>query len=397
MASARCGRRARLSRVVGTLVLSFVAPGGARAAGNAPTWAAETASPAPIAATEWSDLERAVLAKCGPGERGLRDTAAGIVSVKHRGGAIPDFAAIAFAQRAAGEPHPWARAWAASGRALAVAPTLREIDAWLGADHFVLRRCGVARGVAADGRQVLVVVAVDALADLSPLPTRTRVGQWLDVEARMRVPVRGGKVVVLGPSGVPRSLLTSFAGDRLRARFAPDEPGEFAVQVVADVAWGPRPVLEARVFADVEPPSAPSDDPAPGERPSGSAGDEAVALEAMLTAARASVQLPPLVRDARLDHVARSHAEVMARSQALAHDAGDGDPMERMHEAGLDPRESAENVARASNLALAQRAMWASPSHRLEMMRRDVDHVGLGVAKDEQGDTWVVELFAASP
>ncbi len=358
-------------------------------------WSPTTTSPDPIGEAGLDPLERVALDRCGPGERGLAATARTIVGVKVTGLPMPEPGAIAFAQRAAGEPHPWARAWAIQGRTLGAQATTAALDAWLADDKATLRRCGVASGVGRDGSRVLVVVSVDALADLAPLPTRARVGQWLTVDARLRVAARGGKVMVLGPNGAPRPLPTSFEAGRLRARFAPDAPGEFAVQVTADLASGPRPVLEASVFADVTPPAFPSAVAAPGEDAEVAGGDDRAALARMVSAARAWEGLPPLARDRRLDDVARDHALRMARGHVLAHDAGDGDPIERLRAAGVSPREAGENVAHAATVALAHRAMWASPSHRANMLRGDFDRMGVGVARDETGDAWVVEVFVA--
>ena len=360
------------------------------------SWAAESASPRPIAGA-LDPLESAALAACGEGDAALADVARVLLARKLRGLPLPEVDAIAAAQRVAGEPHPWPRAWAVSARALDRDTALPRLTPWLEAHRSAgVRRCGVALGASAEGTRTLVVVAVDALADLAPLPTRARAGQWLTVEARMRVPTRGGSVLVLGPSGAPRVVPSWFDGTTLRARFAPDRSGELTVQVVADVATGPRPVIEATIFADVEPivrsddaqPAAPGEDVA-----AGSPDDERLA--AMVTAARASVGLPPLSRDPRLDAVARAHARRMAAAGELAHDAGDGDPFERMRAAGLDPAEAGENVAHAATLAGAHRSLWASPSHRANLLRQAFDHVGVAVVRDDRGDAWVVEELAA--
>jgi uncharacterized protein YkwD len=110
---------------------------------------------------------------------------------------------------------------------------------------------------------------------------------------------------------------------------------------------------------------------------------------------RASSGLPPLLRDRRLDAIARAHAARMAGRQELAHDAGDGSPIDRMRDAGLEPLDTGENVAHAATLALAHRAQWWSPAHRANMLRAAPDRFGVGVARDVRGDAWVVELFAA--
>jgi hypothetical protein len=371
------------------------APVAATAASSPVEWAAVTASPSPVADGSLDPLERSALSRCGPAERGLLTTAQAIASEKAAGQPMPPLDAIAFEQRAAGEPHPWARAWAASGRPLGAEATMRALDAWLAEDaRPALRRCGVALAHGADGGAILVVVAVEALADLAPLPIRARVGQWLTVEARLRVAAYGGSVIILAPGAPPLRALTSFDGGVLRARFAPNRPGEFSVQVVADVAGGPRPVAEAAVFADVDPPSERDARAAPGEDVDPVGPDDEV-LGRMLAAARDESGLAPLSRDRRLDAIARAHAQRMAASHRLAHDLGDGSPVDRLEGAGLLARETGENIADAPTLALAHRALWASPSHRANMLRPEYDRVGLAVARDGRGEAWVVEMFAA--
>jgi uncharacterized protein YkwD len=365
-------------------------------------WAEVSSSPVALSAAPGDGLERDALTRCGPGDEGLRGAADDVVFRSLRGMPMPDSDAIAFAQRAAGEPHPWARAWAASARTLSPDATLRRLDEWLAEDPEPrLRRCAVASGTAADGTRALAVVAVDALADLSPLPTRARTGQWLTVGARLRIPASAGAVLVLGPGGAPRRVPAWFDGAVLHARFALDRPGEFTVQVMATTATGPRPVLDATVFADAAPPARANRDAAPGEdaafagRDDGR-DDESLALAAMLAAARAESGEPPLARDRRLDAIALEHARSMATARALAHDSGDGDPAARMQAAGLSWQALGENVAHAATLALAHRGLWASPSHRANMLKRDFDAVGVAAVRDQRGEIWVVETFASS-
>lgn len=380
-------------------------------------WAEVSSSPVALSEAPSDALEREALARCGHGDEGLRGAAGDVLLRALQGLPMPDADALAFAQRAAGEPHPWARAWAASARVLSTDATLRKLDEWLDQDREPrLRRCAVASGVAPGGMRALAVVTVDALADLDPLPTRARTGQWLTVSARLRVPASAGAVLVLGPSGAPRHVPAWFDGATLHARFALDRPGEFTVQVLATTAAGPRPVVEASVFADADRPARLNVELAPGEeegrQATKSPGDErheaagptreegreddSLALASMLAAARAASGEPPLARDARLDALAHEHALRMASAHALAHDAGDGDPGERLQAAGLASQALGENVAHAATVALAHRSLWASPSHRANMLRRDFDSVGVAAARDDHGDVWVVETFASA-
>jgi len=388
-----------LSRRVGrvaSLVLVLAAHA-ERARADEITSPPETQPGARMESDAGAAFERAVASKCAAGEATLTNMARQILTGRGTESRTTDTEAIAFAQRATGEPHPWPKVWVASARTLAPLSTLEKVDAWLRElGPSPLRRCAAAAGRTPDGGEAVVVVAVDALADLAPLPRRARTGQWLSVAAHLRVHAKGGKVIVLGPSGVPQPLPTSFDGKTVRAWFAPDGPGEFAVQVVADLASGPRPVLETPVFADVEPPVLASPCAAPGEDEPQDGQDEPIAIARMLASARTWAGLPPFERDGRLDAVAREHAVRIARVQRLAHDAGDGDPVERLRAAGLETQEVGENLATAPTAVLAHRATWASPSHRVNILRRDFERVGLAVAHDSRGDAWVVEIFTSA-
>jgi uncharacterized protein YkwD len=242
-------------------------------------------------------------------------------------------------------------------------------------------------------------VAIDALADLDALPVRARVGSWLDVSAHLLVPTSEAKFVVLGPRGPPRSVPTSFDGRKARARFVADRPGPFLVQLLASVAGGPRPVLEATVYADVPPPSSYFGDAAPGEpaAPLADGVDQARALFDMLNLARQSEQSPLLRREPALDHIATQHAEAMRHLKRIAHDAGDGDPRSRVEAAGLDVLAAGENVAHALDITRAHRALWASPSHRENLLEPRFDGAGIGLALDPDGSVWVCEVFADFP
>jgi hypothetical protein len=390
--------RARIPRCLAAIaagITTAIAPPGALAAGPPVAWSAWSASPISLDETNLAPTEREALAKCGAGEAGLRATARAVVERKLRGLPIPELDEIARMQRAAGEPHPWARVWVAVGRTVDGGATIAKLDSWLGrAPRGNLRRCGVASGTSSEGVNVLAVVAIDALADLAPLPTRVRPGQWLTVEATLRVPARGIDVIVLGPSGAPRSVPASFDGSLLRARFAPERPGSFTLQVMADVGGGRRPVLEAAVFAGVEPPGS-EDRTAPGEETTDEAFDDAGRLARMITAARASAGLSPLERDPGLDRVARDHAARIAHARELSHESEDGDPLERLRAAGIEAGCVGENVAHASTLALAHRSLWLSPSHRANLLRREFHRVGVAVVRDDSGDVWVAEAFAS--
>jgi uncharacterized protein YkwD len=392
--------RARRRRASAGLAAAWCVARNAFALGAEPVpdvpWASSSSSPSPLEGPASDPIERDALQRCGPGDARLQEVARRIADLRAHRGAMPSLDAISAIQRAAGEPHPWPSVWSALGRTLESPSTMGKLDAWLASvagRAGASRRCGVAVSSPAQGERALVVVAVDALADQGPLPVRARTGQWLTVTAVLRVPARSASLVVLGPSGVPRAIPSSFDGRSLKARFAPDSPGPFSVQVVADVGGGPRPVLESCVFADVPPSVAVFAAPAPGEEIAAASPADDDALAAMTAAARVEAGAGRLVRDPRLDAVARDHASRMAFARSLAHDAGDGGPADRLRAAGVDASLLGENVASAPTVALAHRALWHSPSHRANLVRDDFDRIGVGAARDVDGMVWVAEEF----
>jgi Cysteine-rich secretory protein family len=353
---------------------------------NSPTlrWADQTVSPRP------STGEPPVLAACPQIDRALDEIAAKVATHS-----LPasDVEALTYALRAAGEPHVWPRAWMLEGKNIDLGEANTRLDAWLGGFRHVGRlRCGIARSKGV-GRETIAAVAVDAEADLARVPMRARTSSWIDLDARVLVPASGAKVVVLGPTGTPRTLPTSFVDGRVRARANVDQPGSWLFQVLLDGDQGPRPVLEALVFAGVEPPASQPWSPAPGEEAAASGDPEAI-LERMLAAARQTEALAPHARQVDLDRIAQAHTERMIGTGGLAHDAGDGNPKERAERAGVIARDIGENVAHAGSVTLAHRALWSSPSHRANMLDRRFDRVGIGAVTAPDGSVWVTELFA---
>src|SRR5262249_36118207 len=132
---------------------------------------------------------------------------------------------------------------------------------------------------------------------------------------------------------------------------------------------------------------------APGEAAAEGAVDDADAMLRMINAARASEHLSALVRDTKLDALAKVHSEEMIKVKIVGHDVGTGDPAARVKATGYPAHVVGENVASASSTPNAHRALWASPSHRGNILLDRFKKVGLGVAKDGEGLFWVTELF----
>ncbi|MBK7586023.1 MAG: CAP domain-containing protein [Myxococcales bacterium] len=353
-------------------------------------WQGATRSPE---ASQTQGLARALVRLCARGDGALDRVAASLAARQAPSDAVLDPAELGFELRRAGSPHVWPRSWSYAGQTLNAEDTLARAKRWLGTfREGGQRTCGAFHAKTKD-QESATLVAVDALADLDALPSSARAGQWLDITAHMLVPVQDAKVLVLGPRGTPRSIPTSLDSNVIRARFAPNGPGTWLVQVLADVERGPRPVLEALIHADQPPPSAFHGSAAPGESAGSGMADGASALFAMVNQARSSEGAGVLQRNAELDRAALVQAEAMRDSGTLGHDVGKGTVKDRLEALGLTPLAFGENVARAATPERAHRAIWASPSHRGNLLERRYDSVGIA-AVDGPGGVWVTEVFA---
>jgi uncharacterized protein YkwD len=339
------------------------------------------------------------LAQCKVGDAALGRVAERVARRRAQGKPALDSPEIGFALRAEGSPYLAPRTWTLKVDDLASSDPVERMQDWLASfNDGGERRCGVALATTPE-RSVLAAVAIDALADLEPLPVRVRAGTWLDINASMLVPADDAKIIVLGPSGAPYAVPTSFDGRRARARFNVDRPGAYLLQLLASVAGGPRPVLEATVYADAPPPTSFVAERVPGEpsQPLATNADAAASLLGFVNMARQSEERAALARDATLDGIAERHALAMLKLGRIAHDAGDGDPASRVESAGLDVLVTGENVAHAADVTRAHRVLWSSPSHRENLLQPRFDRVGIGIARDRDGSLWVCEVFADFP
>lgn len=355
-------------------------------------WRATIASPNPLPAIPSKDP---LFRVCGVPDAALTSVAARNAARQRRG--EPSFGSdeLGFTLRASGAPYVWPRAWTMKGKAMTEDQIESELEAFVAKAKTVgERRCGLTRVRTREGGELVSVVLADVLADVQPVPTLARVGDWVTLRGTMKVPASDAKVVLLGPRGGPGTVLASLSGDELRATFNVDKPGAWLVQVVATTSTGPRPVMELEVHAGTLPPlkfaelEVPGDDAAPaGARPE-------EALYAMVNAARVAEGEKPLMRDSSLDKLAALHSVEMRKQRSVGHDVGDGDVGDRVAAAGIVTKRRGENVASAASVVRAHRALWLSPSHRANLLDARFTRVGVGVETSDDGRVWVTQVFA---
>lgn len=335
--------------------------------------------------------------QCGSPDAALQSVAERLARDSDFGTRPDDLDRLSFALRASGSPYVWPRAWRLPlNNTLSGDELLSHFENWMHSfDDGGERRCGLA--AFEDGKMVTyAAVATDVVADLVvPLPTRARTGQWLNLKVKLLREASEAKVVVEGARNEPAFIPASIVDGYVLARFPVMGPGPWILQVLATMDTGPRPVVDAELIADEVPPKTLQWQPAPGESASSQGQGPAEALFAMLNAARLEEGRKPLERDARLDRLATEHAMAMLASGRIGHDVGDGSPKSRMENAGIFAALAGENVAHAADTVRTHRALWASPSHRSNILHRGFRNVGLGIVRGPDNTVWTCELFAA--
>lgn len=102
----------------------------------------------------------------------------------------------------------------------------------------------------------------------------------------------------------------------------------------------------------------------------------------LLNQARNDAGLPPLIRDATIDGVAREHSEDMLKRGYFAHETPDGtSPFDRMLKGGVRFKSAGENLALAPNPEIANQGLLDSPGHRANMLSDEFTRVGIGAVK----------------
>lgn len=117
----------------------------------------------------------------------------------------------------------------------------------------------------------------------------------------------------------------------------------------------------------------------------------------LLNAERSTRELPEVRWNPSLADLARGHAGDLLRAGELSHlSTGDGATYaDRLARAELRVRAAAENLARGRGADHAHAGLMDSPGHRAAILNRDLEEVGIGVARPAAGGAlYVVQDFA---
>jgi len=104
--------------------------------------------------------------------------------------------------------------------------------------------------------------------------------------------------------------------------------------------------------------------------------------------------LPSLKPDEALANAARKHAQRMAEQGTIAHQLpGEPNLLSRARAAGAHFSWLSENVDEGPNPTFIHQSFMKSPQHRANILDKDMDSVGIGLA-ERNGQLFAVEDFS---
>jgi uncharacterized protein YkwD len=263
-------------------------------------------------------------------------------------------------------------------------------------------------GAAAEpvGGQIQVVVALqESYVELEPVPRALPAGGATTVRGKLRPPYVKPEVLVTAPGGQVTPLFVAARDDVTRFSAAVQclAVGRHQVEIVADDRFGPTVLANFPVDCGVPAPSVLAPGPVrQNDAPVTNAAEAEAALFRMVQADRARAGLPALTADPALSQVARAHSEDMVRHNFFGHvSPRTGSAADRIKVAHLPAQLVLENVARAYSPGEAERGLMDSPGHRANLLNKDVDRLGIGVALGDGADgpreLFVTQLFIRAP
>jgi uncharacterized protein YkwD len=243
------------------------------------------------------------------------------------------------------------------------------------------------------------VVGTHLGAQMEPLPAQIALGERWRLRGRLLASWREVKALVLHPDGREEQLPVEMRGDQLAVDVeAGSIRGAMDVQFVGEGPRGPGKILQLRAWVGQAPPRTlktrvPSDE----SKLRNALEAEAYAF-ALINADRAAHGLPALGWDPALAAIGRKHSEEMRDRDFFAHiSPTTGAPGDRLKAGGYKAAQYAENVAHNGTLHEAQSGLMHSLGHRRNLLAKDTEVVGVGVALRGTGKErrfWVTQLFA---
>jgi hypothetical protein len=244
-------------------------------------------------------------------------------------------------------------------------------------------RVGVAAG--ANGTVVAILVRSTDV-ELAPTPRALVAGGGFDLVATLGADLHAPRVSITHPDGAVEHPVTALGSDRvLRARFeCGPRPGRHQLEIHATGPGGDIPRVAIPIDCGDAPPSSFAIEPAANLTGLATAADIERRLTSIINRQRATAGLPPLRTDLRIADWARRYTEAARDAPASSDPRAPQTPMQRLNAAGVSPLFVHELTSTADSIAHAAELVTNDATWRAALASAEPNHVGLGVAVDDQ-------------
>lgn len=294
----------------------------------------------------------------------------------------------------ASDPHPRALLVRAGSPESALAELLRHP----GLTNEAATHLGLATAQEGTSTALVALLSVRKAA-LDPFPRHLSGTGSRKLCGRLEDGLSHAEVVVTRPAGHVDRIVTMRPRTRdFCANLPFDVAGTHSVEVMARGERGP---LVAALFdVEIGARSVALGGPAESEPEPADDASARVQILERINVLRTAQGAPPLVQDPHLERLAQDYSERMVREGFFAHVSPDGKTLRgRLREEGYVFLKAGENLGAAEGPLAAHRSIEDSPAHRHNLLRKDFNRVGLGMAmRDRPGggrEVVLTELFAA--
>lgn len=266
-----------------------------------------------------------------------------------------------------------------------------------------LQRLSVNRfavGLAKRGNESVIAVGFQVShVDLNPVPRVLRKGGTIDIQGSVSAPFSRPHVFVTFPDGTVASQLKERVNPFRASASCGETPGKMQVEVTAEGPAGTQVLANFPVWCGVTPPNslpATKGNVADFVEPGGAERE----LLRLINQDRVRFGLKPLLWHEQAANVSRSHSREMDTKNFVAHTSPTtGSAKNRVDAAGIVTPVVQENLARAYTVADIHKGLMESPGHRMNILSKDVSHVGIGLVQSTRtgNPLYVTQTFLFIP
>lgn len=188
------------------------------------------------------------------------------------------------------------------------------------------------------------------------------------------------------PEGLVETTPLTIVGDNFNFTFEAKESGRYIVELIGDKG---DILFNRAIYLSSE-----SVIPVMANKQTAVKENSIIAVYDWINRIRSGQKIETLLSNIELQKVAQTYAERMANENFVGHEAPDGSTPEKRLE-GLNLRSYAENVSYGSNLNLALYGLENSGSHRKNILSTRWSRMGVGIAQNQNGEFYVVQIFAS--